>query len=233
MKYRDIVNEIDRIGTIEPGNTIGIPRNTTQSKIMNGAKKLPGDNPYAYKIVKNDEVIVIYMIDPDHDEIIGKLELESIPFPLKGAVYVDYITVHKSYTGYGIAKSLYGIVLSILKLPLVAGSMQTPGGRKNWTSLNKIPGVKVIGYISINDYRIENMPDSKWEKVSDIIMNTGAQYIGVDEHDSHYFGFEVESNKQADELQSVYKNIVDLYTDHDNYDSNLISTGMYAQWTGQ
>ena len=111
--------------------------------------------------------------------------------------------------------------------------MQTPGGRKNWTSLNKIPGVKVVGYISINDYRIENMPDSKWEKISDIIMNTGAQYIGVDEHDSHYFGFDVESNKKSDELQSVYKNIVDLYTDGDDYDSNAISTGMYAQWTGQ
>jgi hypothetical protein len=231
MRAKQFINEIERIGPIQPGNTIRIPRNITANGIIRSAKKLPGDNPYKYSIQKDGEDITVYMIDSGEvsNEIIGKLNLESIPFPLKGAVYVDYITVHKHYTGVGIAKSMYGIVLSILKRPLVAGSMQTPGGRKNWVSLNKIPGVKVIGYISVNDYSIDNMTEAKWDKMSDAIMNTGAQYIGVDQYKTHYFGFEVESDKKANELQSVYKNIVDLYTDQH---PDLISTGMYAVWTG-
>jgi len=234
MKYSQFkpLNEIERIGPIQPGNYIGIPRNITANDIIRSAKKLPGNNPYKYSIQKDGGDIAIYMIDSGEvsdNEIIGKLELESIPFPLKGAVYVDYITVHKHYTGVGIAKSMYGIVLSILKRPLVAGSMQTPGGRKNWVSLNKIPGVKVVGYISVDDSSIEHMPETSWAKMSDAIMNTGAQYIGVDQLKTHYFGFEVESDKKANELQSVYKNIVDLYAD---YDFNSISTGMYAVWTG-
>lgn len=79
-------------------------------------------------------------------QLIGKLEISSVRwFPLPNAVAVEVITVDEDYRGQGIAKALYGIVLTIMKLPLVAGDSQTPGGRINWVSLASIPGVEVKG----------------------------------------------------------------------------------------
>jgi GNAT superfamily N-acetyltransferase len=77
-------------------------------------------------------------------QLIGKLSVEQEKdFPLRRAVQVSTITVDEDYRGVGIAKALYGIVLTILKRPLLAGTSQTPGGRRNWVSLASIPGVQM------------------------------------------------------------------------------------------
>ncbi len=53
-------------------------------------------------------------------QLIGKLSLESVDgFPMKGAVQVGTITVDEDYRGRSIAKSLYGIVLTIMRATLV------------------------------------------------------------------------------------------------------------------
>ena len=232
MRYHDIINEIDRIGDIEPGNIIAKPRHIDVEDLLHDSKKLPGNNPYRYSIQKNRDDYTIYMIDSGEisdNEIIGKLVIEPISFPLNNAGLVDYITVHKHYTGTGVAKSLYGIVLSILKRPLIAGSLQTPGGRRNWVSLNRIPGVQVKGYIKISDDNIELQDEGEWQETVDSIMNTGADYIGKDRYDDHYFAFDVENNSDLAELQAVYKRAVHLY--HDDWQS--LHTGLYAVWTGK
>lgn len=96
MRAKQFINEIQPIRDIEPGNLVTVDRqyrDNTGSRI----RKLPGNNPWGYKVVDNGSNIGIFIFDDE--EIIGKLELETVDFPLKRAVRSDYITVHEDYTG--------------------------------------------------------------------------------------------------------------------------------------
>jgi hypothetical protein len=228
MRAHQFINEIDRIKDITPGNIIDINKSDSRDDIVNNTKKLPGNNPWRYSIIQGLGSYNIYMVDPTHSEIIGKLNLEEIQFPLKRAVRSNYITVHGDYGRYGIAKSLYGITLSILKRPLVSGTMQTPGGRRAWISLNNIPGVNVKGYISIND-QVFDSDDLDVEHYQNAIMSTGAQYFGQDRSDHHYFSFDVRTNDGTGELEAVYNKFMKLYDVDDDY----ITTGLYAVWSAK
>jgi ribosomal protein S18 acetylase RimI-like enzyme len=155
--------------------------------------------------------------------LIGKLVLEDAKyFPMKGAVQVDTITVDEDYRKQGIAKSLYGVALSILKRPLLAGSMQTTGGQRNWMSLAAIPGVEVKGYIEIPQARFKN-PNSAQD--IDVIMGSlGGQYIGKS-RSVYYFAFDVLPG--SGELTPAVKTSLNrLYGFPDKF-----STGMYATWS--
>lgn len=157
--------------------------------------------------------------------MIARLEVATpdTDLPLKGAVQVNTITVDEDYRGYGLAKALYGIVLTIMKRPLVAGDAQTPGGRRNWVSLSQIPGVEMKGYFSIEDW------ETKEEENIDTIMGElGGQYIGQ-KHGNHYFAFDVQPNTTAEELEAYVKtNLSQVYPKyHDN------EAGLFAIWTGQ
>jgi GNAT superfamily N-acetyltransferase len=158
--------------------------------------------------------------------LIGKLVLEDVPnFPLKGALQVDTITVDEDYRGQGVAKSMYGVALSILRRPLLAGSSQTPGGRRNWVSLASTPGVDLKGYVMINKARFDN---PEWaQKDIDIIMGKlGGQYIGPSRPPGiHYFAFDVVSG--SGELAPAVK--TELSKIYDNYQSGI---GLYAVWSG-
>lgn len=232
MRAKQFINEIDRIGDIKPGNVIQLPPHTDVDDIIHDSEKLPGNNPYRYSIRKGSDSYTIYMIDSGpvaDNEIIGKLVIEPTPFPLKGAGSVDYITVHKEYNGYGIAKSLYGIWLSILKRPLLAGSVQSTGGRRNWVSLNRVSGVQVKGYIQVSDKSFDNSDSDQLSDIQDSIMNTGGQYIGNDRFNNHYFSFDVTSNDDLGELEAVYHRAVKVYND----DYHHVTTGLYAVWAGR
>lgn len=228
MRYHQFIpentiTEINRIKDITPDNTID---GGDSLDIANNSEKLPGNNPWRYSVIEGLGDYTIFMVDPTHNEVIGKLSIEEIQFPLKRAGRSNYITVHKNYTRYGIAKSLYGIWLSILKRPLVSGTMQTSGGRRNWLSLNNIPGVHVKGYIKI----LDAIFDSEYiDDYQDRIMATGAQYIGQDRSDHHYFSFDVRPNGDLGELEAVYNKAMTLYNGGDDY----ITVGLYAIWTGR
>jgi GNAT superfamily N-acetyltransferase len=56
------------------------------------------------------------------------------------------VAVDPDYRGQGLGKALYGIALSILKLTVEAGELQTRHGQQMWLMLNSIPGVEVKGY---------------------------------------------------------------------------------------
>jgi hypothetical protein len=165
-------------------------------------------------------------------------------FPLPGAVQVGTITVDEDYRGSGIAKALYGIVLTIMKRPLLAGSSQTPGGRRNWMSLSQVPGVQLKGYMEIDDSdlhtydtsKVNRSDDKRWiasqnkaaENRIDIIMGKlGGEHIGQNKSGTHYFAFDVKPNTTKQELEAhVNTNLSKVYGGYDS------SGGLYAVWTG-
>jgi GNAT superfamily N-acetyltransferase len=171
-------------------------------------------------------------------QLIGKLSVESdSSFPLRRAVQVGTITVDEDYRGVGIAKALYGIVLTILKRPLLAGTSQTPGGRRNWVSLASIPGVEMKGWVALDETEFDasergwgRASPAKVEKTIDTIMGQlGGQHIGKNSHGTDYFAFDVRPNTTGTELEAAVKTkLSQVYGS--NYDSNA---GLYAVWNGQ
>jgi hypothetical protein len=172
-------------------------------------------------------------------QLIGKLSVSDAKyFPLKGAVQVDTITVDEDYRGMSLAKALYGIVLTIMKRPLLAGSSQTPGGRRNWLSLASIPGVEMKGYFSMDEEEIDPVAakgpysmttPAQVNKNIDIIMGQlGGQYMGKGRHDDEYFAFDVKPDTTKQELKAYVD--TKLSKVYGGYNSD---TGLYAVWTGQ
>lgn len=167
-------------------------------------------------------------------QLIGKLSVsDDTDFPLKGAVQVDTITVDEDYRGVGLAKALYGIVLTIMKRPLLAGSSQTPGGRRNWVSLASIPGVEMKGYISLDEdeFDTDSRPVNQVEKNIDTIMGKlGGQHLGTSRDGQVYFAFDVQPKTTGTELEAYVKTkLSQIYGSYDSDPGN----GLYAVWTGQ
>lgn len=169
-------------------------------------------------------------------QLIGKLLLSNVNgFPLKGAVQVDIITVDEDYRGSGLAKALYGIVLTIMKRPLLAGSSQTPGGRRNWVSLANIPGVQLKGYLvmdpdDINPARSKvngTTPGRANKNIDTIMGQLGGQYIGKNRSGYEYFSFDVRPDTTKNELAAAVK------TQLSNVYGGSSDVGLYAVWTGQ
>jgi hypothetical protein len=170
-------------------------------------------------------------------QLIGRLSLSDARyFPLKGAVQVDTITVDEDYRGVGLAKALYGIVLTIMKRPLLAGTSQTPGGRKNWVSLASIPGVQMKGYISFEDDDLDTRrspysmttPAKANKNIDTIMGELGGQHIGRGRYEDEYFAFDVKPNTTGTELEAYVD--TKLSKVYGGYNS---SSGLYAVWTGQ
>jgi hypothetical protein len=169
-------------------------------------------------------------------QLIGKLSVSIVNgFPLKGAVQVDTITVDEDYRGMSLAKALYGIVLTIMKRPLLAGSSQTPGGRRNWVSLANIPGVQMKGYFAIDEEdidpaaersRFSDTTPADANKNIDIIMGRlGGQHMGKGRNGYDYFSFDVQPNTTGKELEAaVNTKLSQVYGGSDN------DAGLYAIW---
>jgi len=175
--------------------------------------------------------------------IVAKLSVDTYSTPIPNAVQVGSITVDEDYRGMGLAKALYGIVLTIMKKTLISGNEQTPGGRRNWMSLANIPGVEIKGFIQLdtddvevnpNDYpadiRIYQKALKKRQAVVDDthnkIMQLGGQFIGKNKY-SEIWAFDVVPGKG--ELAPAVKNTLStLYSNH-GYEA----TGLFARWTGK
>jgi len=170
-------------------------------------------------------------------QLIGKLSVENVnSFPLKRAVQVSTITVDEDYRGVGIAKALYGIVLTILKRPLLAGTSQTPGGRRNWVSLAGIPGVEMKGWIAIDETQLDptvsrysgTTPAQANKNIDTIMGELGGQHIGKNRYGDAYFAFDVQPNATGTELEAAVKTkLSQVYGG--NYSTDV---GLYAVWTG-
>jgi hypothetical protein len=114
-----------------------------------------------------------------------------------------------------------------MRRPLLAGSSQTPGGRRNWISLSQIPGVQMKGYFRIDD---QDFNYSYGGKKIDIIMGKlGGEHIGQNKSGRHYFAFDVRPNTTKQELQAyIDTNLSKVYSGE--YSSG---GGLYAIWTGR
>ena len=221
-------------------SSLEIPQN-----FKNTLTKLPGGSGFVYTITPGGYVTEITIWDPKGPDyinrhgaqlplgqLIGKLEISSARlFPLPGAVQVEVITVDEDYRGQGIAKALYGIVLTIMKLPLVAGDAQTPGGRINWVSLASIPGVEVKGYVGLEKYElVPNMPSQakRAEQNIDTIMGElGGDYIGQSPAGRHIFAMDVQPNTTGKELEAYVKTKMSKI-----YGNTKFHAGLYATWSG-
>jgi GNAT superfamily N-acetyltransferase len=201
--------------------------------IASGVKSLPGGTGLVYRVKRQSEEIVIAIADPVKQEVVGYLELLRTPhFPMKNAHMVTMIAVDPERRGQGIARALYGIYLSMLKYPLLAGSDQSPGGRRNWLSLAQIPGTEVRGYVNIRDEWFDKTPEfdadtnaKKFNQFLDNVMSMGGDYLGK-KRDVHFFAFDVVPG--SGELEPAVKNQLKLY----GYNP-FTNPGLYAVWGGE
>lgn len=128
---------------------------------------------------------------------------------LKRPYSVDTIVADPNYRGMGLSKALYGIVLTVMKATIVAGESQTPGGRLNWVSLERIPGVTVKGLIRVHNNNLDSNADA--------LMKLGGQYVGHTKDDRNSFwAFDVQpgKNELAPTIKSKLSKIYDNW-DHD------------------
>jgi len=168
-------------------------------------KELPGGSGLTYGINQKDTEFLEIMIF-DQDEIVGELDLADTRGPMK-TWSVENLAVDPQHRGRGIAKALYGIALSILKLPVEAGQLQTGYGQKMWLMLNSIPGVEVVG--------------SAMDRTADYRARPGDNIVLQDENYTHYT-FPVRAGRRS--MRSSRPG-TGIYTRPD--------TTMVARWTGQ
>jgi hypothetical protein len=182
-------------------------------------KKLPGNNSYYYTIDNKNVVIWNDKFKP----IARLFILKTESFPVKNSYAVGGIGVLKSYQGQNLAKSLYGLVL--LSPPvglggnLISDTSQTSGGRRNWASLAKIPGVEVTGFVSLpTNYSDINL-------INDLFGRVGGAYLGKNNHFVYYeFPITVDNN----EVKNLIKNSrIKIYNE-----PNDTMTGLIARYLG-
>jgi hypothetical protein len=183
-------------------------------------------------------------------KVIAKLSVSSYKaVPAKRPYRVGSITVDEDYCGQGLAMALYGIIINVLKISLIAGDSQTPGGRKNWLNLASIPGCEVVGYLTIKDEwiktqkepnKIRNFDDKrvsagnkKAETLIDRIMMLGGEYMGQSTKygGSRYHTFTYPVTVSGAELKNAINGSdVKLYSS--GYVDDDFETGLIARWVG-
>ena len=223
MRATEFISEIMNIdpATYAGGRSAIDTGNVSQPVDSAQLKPLPGGSGLMYEVKheSNGQYIIRIL---SNNEVIGELIVVSDrSLPINNAVQVHTITVDEAHRGQGIAKSLYGIVLSILKLTLLAGKGQTPGGRRNWLSLASVPGVDVKGWVELYDSDLEDE-----QNIDDVMGQLGGQYIGK-KGKQHYFAFDVVS-ATGELAPAVKTKISNIY--YQNF--SKFNTGLYAQWTG-
>ena len=238
MRAQDFVTEIERLKTRDYAG--GKSEIEYFAKSRAKLTSLPGGSGLLYNVRTGGFGPMVVIWDPQGPDAqpgrpqpIGKLSLDSADrrVPIKGALQVGSITVDEDYRGRGIAKSLYGIVLSVMRRPLVAGGSQTPGGRQNWVSLAQIPGVEVRGWVSLDDWdfdaRVSNA-DQVSKRIDTLMGQLGAEYIGRTPNKRHVFAFDVQPGRSEKEMQAVVNTQLSRVY-NERYDA---ISGLYAIWTG-
>lgn len=204
-------------------------------------KKQPWESKkeYAYRVERHNKRLAQYKAKMGNNgRVVGRLSLDNADFPIKNALEVDTIVVDPQYRGLNIAKSLYGIVLTIMKRPLVAGHAQSQGGQRNWLSLASVPGVETKGYIKLDPSQLNTRnvkPGSPQynarDKRIDNLMHLGGQYLGTTSGgwsgSEEFWAFDVvpDGNRLGAALNT---DLSKVYARSPKYE-----TGLYAVWTGR
>lgn len=218
---------------IRGGNDFSISIDIVATNVDRPKPREPRDWWEDADIMKAKADTTAWKINPIGSKVIGRLALSAVrKSPLPNTYMVEFITVDEDFRGQGLAKSLYGIAISILHINLVSGETQTPSGRKNWISLSKIPGCEVVGLLSIRNQHLDpNEHYSTGDEVSetmDSLMSIGCDYLGK-VHEKHWFYFPVTVSK--DEIATAVTNDVEVY--HDGYNTGKgWETFLLARWLG-
>lgn len=146
-------------------------------------------------------------------------------FPFS-AVQVDTIYVDKDFQNKGYSRLAYKVAFKETKSTLVAGNNQTPGGRRNWVSLDKMPEVEVIGYIRLLPRDIED------SDIMEKVLERGGQYEGK-RGKYHFFLFEAFKSTDGSEMAIDHENVIRLYHDITGTAKGINSeVGLLARWIG-
>ncbi len=187
-------------------------------------RALPGGSDLMYSITSDAYGSYVHIVDPGipgitKPSIVASLSLVKGVIP--DSVQVGAITVDEDYRGRGLAKALYGIVLTIMKKTLISGSSQTPGGRRNWLSLASIPGVEIKGLLDLANFQLEK--SKQVDNTIDQLMQLGGQFVARDNNDTYWAFDVVPGNGQL--APAVKNKLSKLY----GYDSTNL---LMATWTG-
>jgi GNAT superfamily N-acetyltransferase len=230
-----ILPEIERIptGYFSGGKSTLSNRGPRSNKIK--LNPLPGGSRFQYYIhKKNERDVNVILFDPEMpapDDAnfftyyiknpIGILSLGLLrDFPFDSAYKVNWITVDEDYRGQGIAKSLYGIVLSIMGATLISDDSQTPGGRRNWISIYKVPGAEVKAYMLYHDNDLD-------QRIKNILKQAGAKPLGKNRYGQTFYSLPVRLRPGSQEL-ALLTSKLKLYSN--DWDDEHV--GLYAQFKG-
>lgn len=230
LTFKEYLAEIHRM---DGRDYLGGRGEFSTMSVPNKLLDIPGNSKYQYFNTEGSNSKSIYLVDiaalnKGKGRLVGKLSLYNAAwFPLDNTYQVDTITTDEDYRGKGLGMVMYGIALSIMKLNLLAGELQTPDGRKQWLKLASIPGCEVTGYAMVNDSTFDG---KKAEAVKDAIMSIGADYIGQGRHKPfgkwHFFSFPVKMGKN--ELLNAIRGKVETYDS--SYADTGLRTGLIARW---
>jgi|694.fasta_scaffold00178_49 GNAT superfamily N-acetyltransferase len=184
-------------------------------------RALPGGSGLMYSITYDSYV---HILDPGipgttKPSIVAGLYLGKGVIP--DSVQVGSITVDENYRGRGLARALYGIVLTIMKKTLISGDSQTPGGRRNWLSLASIPGVEIKGLLDLADFQLDK--SRQVDNTIDQLMQLGGQFVAKNNNRTYWAFDVVPGNGQL--TPAVKNKLSKLY----GYDSDNL---LMATWTG-
>jgi GNAT superfamily N-acetyltransferase len=184
-------------------------------------RALPGGSGLMYSITYDSYV---HILDPGipgttKPSIVAGLYLGKGVIP--DSVQVGSITVDENYRGRGLARALYGIVLTIMKKTLISGDSQTPGGRRNWLSLASIPGVEIKGLLNLANSQLEK--SRQVDNTIDQLMQLGGQFVAKNNNYTYWAFDVVPGNGQL--APAVKNKLSKLY----GYDSDNL---LMATWTG-
>ena len=189
-------------------------------------RALPGGSDLMYSVISAADGTDVHIVDPGipgitKPSIVAGLSLYQGVIP--DSVQVGSITVDEDYRGRGLAKALYGIVLTIMKKTLISGSSQTPGGRRNWLSLASIPGVEIKGLLDLADFQLDKSRLFKVDNTIDQLMQLGGQFVAKNNNYTYWAFDVVPGNGQL--TPAVKNKLSKLY----GYDSDNL---LMATWTG-
>jgi GNAT superfamily N-acetyltransferase len=216
------ITEIVNIPKIKGGKAALNTATFNPSKLI----PLPGGSGFWYTTTATS----VRIIDSGKTKVVAELDLAKPKrfVPDIDAVSVEYITVDEDFRGQGLARSLYGIVLTIMKKTLVAGSSQTRDGKRNWNSIAQIPGVVVKGYTGITAQAMTSNNKKNFDWLADELMKMGGDYIGKSQS-WYYWAFDVVpgTNRLSPAVSTYFSKI---YHDDEWWSSHSTNVGLYAVW---
>ena len=167
-----------------------------------------------------------------HSNLEGKVNAS----PIKNLYQINTVSVRKQYQGRGLGTMLYLIMLRQLKMWLMAGDSQTPGGRKAWVSLSSVPGVEVYGLLSVSNYELSNpiryndkSMIRNFDSLVDSLMEIGFNHIGQNPEYT-FFIFPVKKGK-GELVNAVKKAKFKIYgASPERWE---LDVSLLARWTGK